>query len=224
MRSSLIFSTAIVIAASLLSASCEGGTERDSSTPSVVGNSYRLTADQKSRALAQASDFERTLLADGVLTFEEYEEATFAAIQCMKSSGFGIGPGDGPEVQDKLEGPRLTPRGRYTYNPYSPPNFDRDEFIRIITDCKRRYTDVVDFFWAVKTAPAETELQRMRSEIAACLRAVGHEVPEQPSSLELARVMYPPDGKPQSGLGPAQFYADCARPVADQHGLYGFLG
>lgn len=213
----------LCVVVGLLWSSCESSSQASIPTDNS-GDSYQLTADQKSRAIKEASEFERTMFADGVLTFQEYEQATFGAVQCMRSAGFGIGPGDGPEVSDGAEGPRLTPRGKYTYNPYSPPNFDRDEFIRIVTDCKQRYSNVVDFFWAIKTAPTELELQRMRAEIATCLRQTGHEVAEQPSAIELARIMYPPEGKPAPGLGPPDFYTACAQPVAEEHGLYGFLG
>jgi hypothetical protein len=215
--------TTICLVVGLLSTAC-GGDSPSTTTSISSGESYQLTSDQKSRANKEASEFEQSLLEDGVLTFDEYEQATFAAVECMKSAGFGIGPGDGPEVPENTEGPRLTSRGKYTYNPFSPPNFNKDEFIRIVTECKRRYSDVVDFFWAIKTAPTEVELQTMRASIGSCLRDTGHEVPEHPSSLDLARVMYPPDGKPAAGVGPPEFYLQCAQPVAEEHGLYGFLG
>lgn len=215
--------TTICTVVVLLLASCGDDRPRAISVDSSA-ESYQLTSDQRARANKEASEFERSLLQDGVLTFHEYEQATFAAVECMKSAGLGIGPGDGPEVPENTEGPRLTARGKYTYNPYSPPNFSKDEFIRLVTECKRRYSDVIDFFWAIKTAPTEVELQTMRASIGRCLRDTGHEVPEHPSSLDLARVMYPPEGKPAAGVGPPEFYLQCAQPVADEHGLYGFLG
>lgn len=207
------------------SMACDSGSDgTPANDPLSQSDSIRLSSQQREESMAFASDFEKPFLQDGVITFQEYEQATFAAIECFKSSGFSIGPGDGPEVPDGISGPRLTKRGKYTYNPVSPPNYSIEQFGAAVAECKTKHSGVIDFFWAVKSAPSETELQDARKAIGVCLRESGREVPEQPTSVELVRIAYPPDGKPQPGQTPPEFYQACATPVADDFDLPGFLG
>jgi len=216
---------ALIVTVSIVSSACGRGSvpsSKDDPRPSI--DEFRLSATQLKASLSSASDFEKPLLADGVLTFQEYEQATLAAIRCFKDAGFTIGPGDGPEVPEGTEGPRLTKRGKYTYNPISPPNYSSAQFEVVVSECHDKHTGTIDFFWAVKTAPTDQELQAARRLIGDCLREQGREVPVQPTSIELAKIAYPPDGKPQPGQAPPESYVACARAVTEEFDLPGFLG
>lgn len=184
---------------------------------------YRIPKDRLAEVRSAASSLERPIIDDGVISFAEYEAATFSAIRCFTERGFTIIPGDGPESGAQSAGPRLTRRGRYSYSPVSPAGFDAARFGAVIADCKTPYA-TVEFLWATITSPTAQEVNEARQSLARCLRESGIEVPENASGLDLMTIAFPPDGRPEPGKRRPEFYSLCARQVAEEYDLPGFLG
>jgi hypothetical protein len=83
---------ACLVAANVLACSTRGR-DTDANVDGVV-----LTPDQAKFSEAAASDFTRPLIADGVLTFGEYQAAFFATVQCLKDGG--VTPNGEPHRRD----------------------------------------------------------------------------------------------------------------------------
>lgn len=116
-------------------------------------------------------EFEAALL-EGGLTFEEYETAFFAFVECAE--GFGY----------KLQSdPVLTSRKNYEYQlgrklPDGESEQQRQDARAGFEACRVRYFDAVQRQWVIQTAMNEAELQEARDHLGACLRAAGYDAPE----------------------------------------------
>lgn len=162
--------------------------------PVVNVQPYTIPADQLSGWLAQASDVERPLIADGVLTFGEYRSAVMATVACIEDAGIDVvHPGGYGRGGDFQPGPGLSRRGIYRYagaittsSPTQPAGaFDR------INVCKT-ISAQAEFLWAQHTTPSQVEIQAMNDDMAACLRAEGAEIEaEHPSDLQLRALVAP---------------------------------
>ena len=169
--------------------------------------------------LQAASDYERPLLSDGILTFSEYETASLAEISCLKDSGLQVIHFDhfsNIDLNESLPGPKLTSRGKYLYSAVIPADITLEDAQREISACKNRYTATLAFLWAEKIAPGEKELQVIRRRIAACLREAGHDAPAEPSQHDLDVVAYPPSGIPIGGAPAPSWYVECVGQVSDE--------
>lgn len=164
-----------------------------------------------------ASEPERAALADGILTFDEYERAVLASISCIQDAGFNIvstPPTKSPtlpvwvyDVSKSQPGYRLTPRGRILYaatgGAYEPA-----QAALIVQRCKQDHSDSVEFLWTEHTAPTEADYQALRVAVSSCLRDRGIEAPVRPSAEDLLRIAYPPNGEAE-GRVPPDWYAAC---------------
>lgn len=160
--------------------------------PVVNVQPYTIPADQLPGWLAKASDIERPLIADGVLTFDEYSSAVMATVACIEDAGIDVvHPGGYGRGGDFQPGPGLSSRGIYrytgaitTYSPTRPTGaFDK------INDCKT-ISAQAEFLWAQHTTPSQVEIQAMNDDMATCLRASGAEIAaEHPSDAQLQAVL-----------------------------------
>lgn len=151
---------------------------------------YVIPAHDLQGWLASASEPERTLFEDGVLTFAEYQSAVMQTISCMESAGVTVvhfpGYGRGGIGEP---GPRLSRRGVYSYVGAVNGAADRPptEAAAATAACKSGSAQV-EFAWAQHTAPSEVELQAMRDQMAKCLRDAGATLSQDhPSDADLKR-------------------------------------
>ncbi len=179
--------------------------------------SLKIPPAQLAVALKGLSAFQTNLIKDGVLTFGEYEQATFATIQCYEDAGFTVQSAD--PASGGAPGPRLTARGRYDYAPVSAPHADPRVGIPMLNRCSDKYSSTINFLWAGKTAPTAKDAQDARDALGACLRDAGHDAPMHPSGSDFARIEYPPTGMPTANQLPPAWYLDCARRIAVQFDL-----
>jgi hypothetical protein len=212
----------------LLLASCGGSATSAASNGAVPEQStvvesrqYVIPKDRLNETLGRASPQERQFLEDGVVTFPEYEKATFDSIKCFTDRGFTIYPGDdlGPQV----DGPRLTTRGTYSWSPASPPGYNVTRLSADIAACKTPY-DTINFLWASITSPSAQEVQQARVELARCLRSLGYDAPDDASGLDVMKIAFPPDGHPHNGEPTPDFYLRCAHQAAVTYDIPGFMG
>ena len=156
---------AIVCVASVLLIACGSGDGDPAPSPLPI-NPIAMAA----------GDFESKLLADGELTFEEYERGFLAFGECAKTHGWEF-----PEP------PRLTSRQNYEFRLYRPNSEGvAPETIQAsqqaVEDCRMEYFDEIQRIWSLKTALSGVERQAARDDLGRCLEAAGYDLPEHPSS------------------------------------------
>jgi hypothetical protein len=106
------------------------------------------------------------LLSDGVLTFDEYETAVLATVQCLAEAGVRI-----------VSEPHLDLSGtRYVYQYFAGSNDVEFEEIRSTwIECYTLHQAVVDGEWARYTAPPEGRLRDALLALETCLAESGFE-------------------------------------------------
>ena len=168
------------------------------------------------------SRYQADLLADGRLTFSEYEKAIFGAVRCEEAAGFKIlaYPEQGKPGRP---GPELTARGEYQYLPIPPDDGDQANLRAALAGCESEYVSVLRPMWADHVAPTQSDMQAARDDIARCLRSHGVKAPSHPSGEELMKLAFPPDGVAYAPR-PEQPYLGCASEVAARLALPGYLG
>ena len=125
-----------------------------------------------------SNETQRAALADGVLTFDEYEAAALAAVACVNAHGM-----EGEAVFDaasstysvgaRWQGVRGTP--------------DDDQKKRDSDECFATYWEGINQAWAAFHQPEEALLASARAALIACLERLGSEVPEStgPGEIQL---------------------------------------
>jgi hypothetical protein len=130
-------------------------------------------------ALAQASAFERGLIADGVVTAEEHELAIISLLDCIRRAGLQLS-----ELKRRANG-----LIEYWAVDGTVENADPND--DPVLRCQAEfYTYAREGFTATTLDPSRTERQTLL-ELAACLRERGFsEVPEAPPDIAyVARIM-----------------------------------
>lgn len=168
--------------AALLISSCAN--EKDiKSFPDFRRSPLVITEAQTAALREQLPPEQWEYVADGQLTFAEYEAAFFDMVACLGT------------LHVTVQGaPTLTPRGRYqallradpTLVPAVPES--ARETTAAMLSCRQRYFDGLDLMWAVHFAPSERELQAARDRLGECMRDGGvSDVPEHPGTDYFAR-------------------------------------
>lgn len=157
-----------------------------------------------------AGEAEQPAIADGVLTFDEYESLVLATVGCMENAGVRVVHSAGYGRADGIQGgPRLSSRGVDSYfgqvTTYSatPPTAQ----FRTIDLCKAGSAQV-EHLWAQHAAPGEPDLQAMRDFMARCLERSGVSPAESPSDQDLRRVL-------EEGMLSREAYRECQFQAAD---------
>jgi hypothetical protein len=140
------------------------------------------------------------MVADGSVSFEEYERSALDYVACLESAGF--------EVEATLRF-----RGRYydivARSAEIPVQAMQDDW----NTCAAQFSLILDI-WSLQNQPSEEELQAARMALAECLRERGLEISDKPTPEELGSLAR--SGRP----GVAQ----CSVDVAETFGLPGFAG
>lgn len=175
--------------------------------------------------VAGDSDYQRAILDDGEVTFDEYERATFDAIACMRAAGIIVYAPLDPERPGFRDGPALNKQGQYQYFP--APASENADYVQFEADkqrCDGEYTSTVSYAWLRGTSLTYEDLQAARDAIAECLREAGYEVPEHPSGADMMRLAFPPNGQPAPNQQPPADYLACSTPVSELLGFRRYLG
>ena len=111
--------------------------------------------------------FQREILADGVVTFAEYERAVFRTVQCIRELGYHV------------DGPKLGARGVF-YEYWVTVGPAGSEATSEAQDrCDAEYLAWVDFAWAKENELTGAELEAELERLGTCLREAGVEVPAE---------------------------------------------
>lgn len=182
----------------------------------------RLSASQLvqiKRQFGAISSYQSAVLADGVVSFSEYQAAVFAAVQCWKNEGLAV---DG---YGNIPGPVLTARGLYQYIQVPPTGMTKADQAAKIAKCNIQYVSVLQPLWTDHVAPSQQDVQAARDALGACLREKGYEVPAHPTREDFLGIVFP-DGTPADGAQ-VEFppgFQGCATKIDDQFGMPGFRG
>lgn len=218
------FAPTVVLVGHLVGSACGGGAEASIEQQPTAGPSGRTFAsiqvpdDRLDDALSQASEPERRLLEDGVLTFAEYEGVTLAAVNCLATAGIGvISP---PHLTSPpRKGLVLVGRGQYRYS----PDLDETSFTpqrgAIAGACLSSNAAVVQALWIEFTSPSLAEIEEARLKVSQCLINEGYDVPLRPAKRDLDNVAFPPDGIAR-GRQMDPGYRGCIEPVIEEYGLH----
>jgi hypothetical protein len=194
----------------LIVAATACGSDRDPGPPRPKSGFEPLWAV----AWEEASDSQREAMADGEVTFAEYEAAALRAVQCIDEiDGVVRGEARYSEHTRTYElGARysLPPGERITIdNMNESPYRERGEK----TDaCYREHWNGINNAWAAQNQPSEQELFAARQALAACLREAGIDVPDPASQEDFA------------GLERTESYFPCVERIEEEFGIPGFGG
>lgn len=177
---------------------------------------YAIPADQLPAWMDAVSDPVRSAIEDGVFTFQEYEAAVFLTLSCIEDAGMTVVHSRGYGRSEGIEsGPRLSKRGVYSYHvtvtTYSPTPPARE--IKLLEGCKTLSAGAQQL-WAQHTVPTAQEHLAMRNHMAACLRAAGAAVFEDPSDRDLRALR-------DEGLVSLDDYRACQFEAADAFSIDG---
>lgn len=156
-------------------------------------------------AWESASPEQRKALADGELTFAEYESAALATVQCINDAGM-----QGEATLNQKTGVySVGARWHSEGGPDAPVNVKNRE---ASDACYAGHWNAINQAWSAARQPSKEELVRARAALGACLRENGADVPENPSSDDFARYRSMPS------------FITCAQRVQDEFGLAYFAG
>ena len=128
--------------------------------------------------LAEASAYQRAILEDGTLTFEEYERAVLDTVACLRDADVRI-----------VSAPSLQPDGRtleFTFTGGSS-RADAEAAGRVYDTCYAEHLDLVSLVWVFLDPTSERQLANARREFASCLREAGVELPADSTDADFAR-------------------------------------
>lgn len=107
------------------------------------------------------SDYQRSIISDGVITLDEYKQAESQYRGCLVASGYSVAP------------LVLTTLGRYLPAEGIQLGADVQKGEADEASCQSQYTGVVDFIWSNVTAPIQEKVaQAQGAAMAQCLAQV----------------------------------------------------
>lgn len=121
--------------------------------------------------IAQASDFQRDILADGVVTAEENERAQAAYVDCLETVGLRV---IAVEVDDDGLLRSLA------YETSAIPS-DAAAQERVELECHSEFYSAVEAGWVAAVSGDDSD-EAFFARVSRCLRSMGHDVPISPDS------------------------------------------
>jgi len=141
------------------------------------------------------------MLADGEVTFQEYEQAILSTITCISNAGITVGT------------PELKYQRKYYWYDWEIPGDKADELFPKLDACTGAWRPIVDA-WYLEIAPTEEEILAGRRALVTCLRDAGIDIPVEATEQDFARLRSSPSPK----------FLKCVEKVREEFGLVGFAG
>ena len=141
------------------------------------------------------------MLADGEVTFQEYEQAILSTITCISDAGITVGT------------PELKYQRKYYWYDWEIPGDKADELFPKLDACTGAWRPIVDA-WYLEIAPTEEEISAGRRALVTCLRDAGIDIPLEATEQDFARLR----------SSPSPELIDCVEKVREEFGLVGFAG
>mgnify|MGYP006915173715 CR=1 FL=1 len=214
--------TAIVVLCGLAVVGCGHSPNKDSDNGQPRTNNRRQVASSYEFGKSRANQITRDMatseavkkkIADGVITFTEYESAVLSMLSCVEDAGASIRQRD----------PVLSSRGLYTWG--ISWQISKGDLSDKVFACEQRELGIIDLLWKEHVAPSEQEVQQAMQEMAACLSSSGLGTlvpPNSPQPRDFQAIPRTLAGAGRDDDIPR--YVSCARQVQDTFGLIGFIG
>lgn len=137
------------------------------------GNEPRTAPEYIASIATQLPPAQHAALADGIVTFEEQEEATARTIACMRDGGLVVEP---------IPARGLLPTRIGVRN--DPSAVPADEATRIGQACRDEFLGEINFVWA-NQRPDASQLATARLFLEKCLEPAGLQLPSAGNPTEL---------------------------------------
>lgn len=131
---------------------------------------------------------EREVFADGLVTFDEYERAVVAAIQCLRDEGFTV------------VGPYQYPEGPLVYSPGDDPSIrltygvidtgDEPRQGQALERCDAQWLYRIRYVWLGKHAASDAEIQAWLERAWACARQKGLPLSDPPTEEDADNAVF----------------------------------
>ncbi len=155
------------------------------------------------------SEFQREILADGVVTFAEYEGAVLAGARCVADRGVSVEP---PFWDENAY--RFVYYTKVELPPEATPAEEQaavDLMNSVSDDCWREYQAFVEQAWDNQSIPEADERARLVDQLVSCIRSAGVEVGMSPSYEDLSDLMAEELAAAEEAGGENRPVLDCAR-------------
>jgi hypothetical protein len=135
-----------------------------------ASEAFEVAVDAEPGLATSSSDYERSILSDGIVTFAEYRAASLAWAACGNEQGIAV------------HAPRLDGLDRFNKDVLRFDTADEGRRAQtILQACSREFTDAVELVWAGATEPLDKALVKAaRDATAACFEAAGYGTTERP--------------------------------------------
>ncbi len=198
----------LLVIAVLMVSSCTAGQMHDTSSTSPVpdGSSSNSTVDATTETTAGAGvefdftttewseeegvAFQEALLADGEVSFADYERAVFTSAQCAREAGVPVrGPMTERQAREQDGAFRFSP-GRnpdllYTWWISSPNPEELDAVLAAVEACRRDFLEIVERAWFEATTLSAAAEASWLSQVKECIEEAGIEIPASALYLDV---------------------------------------
>ena len=139
---------------------------------------------------ATTTPFQQQLLADGEVTFAEYEKATLAAMGCLERAGLVV---DGPHPRNGFDSRFL--EFSYGYDEIPPDELEtmNRRMLDAGDECEQEYRFDVALVWEYQHLLTPQQREQQRPLVIDCLRAGGVRIADSASHEDVYQVSARPD-------------------------------
>jgi hypothetical protein len=138
---------------------------------------------------AATTQFQRELLADGEVTFAEYERATLATIDCLESAGLVV---EGPHPRNGVDSRFLEYSYGFDEIPRDQLEFTNQRMFALGDACEREFRFDVARVWEHQHLLTPEERERQRELLIDCLQAGGVEIADNATDEDVYQVSADP--------------------------------
>lgn len=162
-------------------------------------------------------EYQRSVLADGIVTFAEHEDAKRRTVQCGEAAGLRMG-------HEPVVGLRPS-----HYSITAATETEMDASIEMLKTCEHEYMTEIESVWSLaKAHHSDAERGQAFDQLTACMRAKGADVP--PAGIktvaELDQIRTPAWDNADAGAPAAKAallrraqYHYCAREIEEKTGF-----
>jgi hypothetical protein len=112
---------------------------------------------------------QESVLADGYLTFADYERAVRATVDCIREQGFAVdGPTRFPDAPFIVVVPGVDPSLRFVWTFEDVP--DQGALDEVAESCRAQWSYWVEHAWDLQNEPSEQDIQAWLDRAWQCAR------------------------------------------------------
>jgi hypothetical protein len=141
------------------------------------------------------------ILADGSVTFQEYEESVLKTVDCIRAAGIAVAA---PELRFQ--------RKYYRYD-FEIPGASSDDLFPLVEGCLDKWRPIEDA-WYMENQPTEDDLQKARQMLIQCLRQEGIEIEDDATEATFQAL----------ARSPSSAFIACSQEAAERAGIPGYAG